>query len=97
MRYQNFKGLFLVEVGKGLQDFLHEIIIALKWDFKGEAVYESDTFPDFFENMVIIMGNYTFGSESQIPEFDEERLDRLNIEYLHQVKFGERNSLLLHH
>ena len=72
MRYQNFKGLFLVEVGKGLQDFLHEIIIALKWDFKGEAVCKSDAFPDCFEKMIILMGNYTFGGESQIPKLDEE-------------------------
>lgn len=82
MSKQNLKSPSGIDAGKCLQDPFNEIDISAYGHFKGEAIGKGDVFADGFEDISILGCHYPLGSQPKVPELDEQRLQRLDLEDL---------------
>jgi hypothetical protein len=79
---QDFEGPSGVDACECLQDAFDEVDVAADGHFEGEAVGEGGVLADGLEDVGVLSGDDGLGGESEVPELDEERLQRLDLEDL---------------
>ena len=82
MPQQDLKGLARLNGSKRLQYFFVEIHVGFERHLKGEAVCKRNIFPDRLEKSSILGRHDGLGSQPEVPEFNEEGLQGLDLEYL---------------
>ena len=89
MPKQYIKCFFRVYCSKCLYYFINIVYVSSKGHFESEAVCEGDALADGFEEICILGCDYGLGCQAQVPEFNEQGLQRLYFEYFGESHAGE--------
>ena len=82
MPQQDLKGFARLNGSKRLKYFFVEIHVSFERHLKGEAVGKGNIFADGLEKSSILGCHDGLGSQPEVPEFNEEGLQGLDLEYL---------------
>ena len=93
MSQQHIKDYFWLDLWEWLHESVCKINVCLQWHLESEAIGKVQCLFDGPKSTCIFLGYETVRVQPQVPEFDEERLDGLYLEYFSEGKACEGDTI----